>query len=152
MFPKTILVVLLSWLYTMSVSYAQDNALMIEQAYLVIEVDSAYRRALPAAIYSNQLDSIPFRIKIVAHFSDTSAIDSVHVKVGRSLGEQDICVVSFAYQGGILPTNIQEFIYSEDGFSSCISERALDAYTLYLEVWADDKMGHKTAIYRKQIN
>lgn len=136
----------------MSTSYAQSNALTIDQAYLVIEVDSAYRSALPVAIRSNQLDSIPFHIKVVTHFSDTSIIDSVYLKVGRSLGGQDILAVSFAYQGGTLPASLQEFMYIEEGFSSCIAGHALAAYTLYLEVWADDKMGNTTAVYRKQIN
>lgn len=149
---KTFLFGLFAWLYAMSVSYAQSNALTIEQAYLVINVDSAYQNSLPTAIHAHQLDSIPFHVKVVAYFSDTSIIDSVHFRVGRVLGGQDILAVSFAYKGGALPISLQEFIYSEGGFSSCVAESVLDAYTLYLEIWADDKMGNTTAVYRKQIN
>lgn len=144
---------LLIWLLNINCTHSQVSPpLTIDQAYVVLEVDSAFRTALPSAIQSNQLDSIPFSVKVVAHFSDTSAIDSVHFRVGRSLGGQDIIQASFAYNGGTLPTTLQAFVYSNDGFNTCVATSALGVYTLYLEIWAVDKMGQTTPIYRRQIN
>ncbi len=153
MFPQMVLMSFFFWMCSVSTMYSQGtSSLSIDQAYLIIEVDTGYQSALSAAIRTNQLDSIPFSVKVVVHCSDTADIDSMHFRVGRSLGGQDVANVNFAYHSSALPAGLQTFARMEDGFQTCVATHVLDAYTLYLEVWADDKLGNTTPIYRKQIN
>lgn len=151
MFKKTIVMSLFTLILGIAQIQAQDT-LQILNSYILIEIDTAHTHSLPANANVNSLNSISFCVKVVALFSDTSDIDSIHIKVGRSIGAQDVANVGFAYNGGSISPILPEFVASEKGFCICVAPAARNAYTLYLEIWADDKTGGTTPVYRMQIN
>ena len=147
MFKKTILMQLFAFILGITQIQAQ-NSLQIVNSFILLELDTSQVQV--PVTNPSALDSISFCVKVVALFSDTSAIDSIHIKVGRSLGGQDVANISFAYQGGN-PT-IPDFEAREEGFCIRVAPSVQNAHTLFLEIWADDKTGNTTPVYSMQVN
>jgi hypothetical protein len=131
---------------------AQQDTLKILDAFIVLELDTIQLYVNPSNINGNNLDSLGFCVKVSTQFSDTSNIDSVHLKVGRTLGASDVANLSLGYNGGNISPNIASFVVDQNGFCVCVASSEYDAYTLYLEVWADDKLGNTTPIYSMKVN
>lgn len=123
---------------------AQDS-LKITEAYLLLEVDTSHQAPVP-----HTPNTIPFQVHILALFSDTANIDSVHIKVGRTAGGQDVAHLHIAYRD-LVPT-LTNCTLVEYGFKGCLATSTLSAYTLHLEIWADDKQGRSTTIYYNRVN
>jgi len=130
---------------------AQDT-LRVLNAFVLLEIDTTQQHAVPNVSNPNAMDSIAFCVKVLALFSDTTDLDRVYIKVGRTPGAQDVANVSFAYNGGNIVPLLPEFEPNPQGFSVCVSPSAKAASTLYLEVWADDKLGNTTPVYTTQVN
>lgn len=151
MFKKTIIMHVLAFIFGVTQLQAQDT-LQILNSFILLEVDTAQMHTLPTNINASNVNNISFCVKVVAVFSDTSDIDSVHIKVGRTLGGQDVANVSFAYNGGGITPVLPDFVPNEEGFCICVAPTAQSAHTLYLEIWADDKTGNTTPVYSMQVN
>lgn len=130
---------------------AQDT-LKILNSFILLELDSTSTHAPPPNANANSLNSISFCVKVVALFSDTSDIDSIHIKVGRNAGSGNVANVSFAYKGGNISPTLPEFDPNEQGFCICVAPSVHNAHRLFLEIWADDKSGNSTPPYRMQVN
>lgn len=146
MINKIILVSLVAFsLFTKKVA-AQDT-LEILNSFVLIELDTVQSQ-LPLG----NLDSAFFCVKVLAVFSDTSKLDSIHVRVGRTLGGNDVAAVDFSYGGLNVSPNLSGLAWNEQGFEVCVAPLAQNVYTLFLEIWADDRTGYTTPIYKMRIN
>lgn len=125
-----------------------QDTLKILNSYILLELDTT---SISSSATSN-MNSIRFCVKVAAYFSDTSDVDSVHIKVGRTPSSQDIGAVSFAYNGGSPSPVLTAFEEEETGFSFCINPSTNNAHTLYLEIWAEDKQGMTTEVYHMHVN
>lgn len=148
---KTKLMSILMLILGVSQIQAQDT-LKILNSFIQIELDSTKSHHLPANANPNSLSSLSFCIKVIALFSDTSAIDSIHIKVGRTHGSGNVANVSFAYNGGNISPVLPEFAPNEQGFCICVAPSVRNAYRLHLEIWADDKQGNRTPSHHMQVN
>lgn len=126
--------------------FAQDT-LKILNSFVLIEVDTAQ-----AHLPLGNLDSTIFCVKVFALFSDTSDIDSVHIRVGRTVSSQDVAAVDFAYNSATISPSLLGFVPYTQGFEVCVAPVAQNAYTLFLEIWADDKAGNTTPVHSMRIN
>lgn len=151
MFKKTILMSVLTLILGATQLQAQDS-LKILNSFIQIELDSVSSHNLPANANPNSMSSLSFCVKVIALFSDTSNIDSIHIKVGRSQGSDNVANVSFAYNGGNISPALPEFVANQEGFCICVAPSVHNAYRLHLEIWADDKQGNRTPSYQMQVN
>lgn len=151
MFKKTILMSVLTLILGLTQLQAQDT-LKILDASILLELDTVQLYVSPSNINPNNLDSLGFCVKVLAAFSDTSNIDSIHIKVGRTIGGSDVAHLSFAYNSGNPSSVLTNFLANETGFCVCVAPSAYNAYTLYLELWAEDKTGYTTPVYSTQVN
>lgn len=152
MFKKIIAIGVLTLLLGISSIQAQQDTLKILDAFIVLELDTIQLYVSPSNINGNNLDSLGFCVKVSIEFSDTSNIDSVYLKVGRTLGAADVANLSFGYNGGNISPSIAGLVLDENGLCICVAPSEYDAYTLYLEVWADDKLGNATPVYSMKVN
>lgn len=143
----------LLFMWSMTHLHGQTSTpLTISEAYIVLTIDTNNVTRADAAIAHHNFNAVPFCVNVLAFFSDTSNIDTIHIKVGHRLGGNDVADLSFAYRGGSIASSISNFQYMGNGFFACVAPRAVAAVTLYLEIWAEDKLGNTTAVYRTQVN
>lgn len=131
--------------------YAQSS-IQIENAIIQIELDTSQTHTLPTTINANSMASVSFCVKVIAVFSDTANIDTVHIKVGRTLGGSQVANISIPYTNSYSLITTNQLIKNEKGFSVCVNPSVTNAYKLYLEIWADDRQGNSTTVYQSQIN
>lgn len=151
MFKKTILMSVITLFLGTTQLQAQDT-LQILNSFIWIELDSSNTNIPPVNINSNNINSMSFCVKVVALFTDTSDIDSIHIKVGRAAGVSNVASVSFAYNGGNISPALPDFVPNEEGFCICVAPSLRNAHRLFLEIWADDKTGNTTPVYSMQVN
>ena len=94
------------------------------------------------------LDSIfanrNYDVTIAIQVSDTSLVQTIHLRLGRTQGTTDLVDISVPFDGA-LPANIQALLKDDDELQVELGSHS-NTSTLYLEVWLDDRNGQSTAV------
>lgn len=153
MLKKTILYCCLAIL-TIGVSYGQSS-LQILDAQLVLESDNLTGLSTLTVdeledLDQTVLDSIfanrDFFVTAAIHVSDTGNIETIHVRIGRTVGGTDLANVSVPYNGS-LPSGVIGLLKGSEEIEVEFGKHS-NTTPLYLEVWIDDKQGHTTSVFQ----
>lgn len=94
------------------------------------------------SIFANTSHSITVSINV----SDTTTIQTIYVRIGRTQGGVDIANVSVPYIGA-LPSAVLA-LQKDSGEIQLEFGQFTNIETLYLEVWMDDTNGQTTPVYQ----
>ena len=149
---KTYLVLTLFFI-SYQISWAQGN-LLVENAEVVVQTAdlSGYAGLDPEDFFnmdSTQIDSLYMTrdadVTVFVEASTASSVSTIHIRVGRTMGNFDIANVSLAVNGSNLPSGMTLTQDGDKFYAALGSHFNVSCY--FLEVQLEDYQGNLTSIY-----
>lgn len=140
--------------FFITTTYSQDS-LQITNTQIILESNNLSGLSqlteeqledLDQAVLDSIFTARNFFVTAAIYVSDTSNIQAIYLRLGRTMGASDLANVVIPYNGN-LPNGVVGLLKDEKELQVEFGEHS-NTTPLYLEVWIDDRQGNTTPVYQ----
>jgi hypothetical protein len=136
-------------------AFGQSNTVTIDHADILLESSNFNALSnfteddledLDQSVLDSLLANQSFTVTTSLDVSTIDSTQTIHIKLGRTVGGTDIIQTSIPIQGTSLPTGVTALLIEDNNIQIEFGDH-LQVQPIHLEVWLTDANGTNTSVY-----